>query len=261
VTEAEIAAEYVDVRNIRIWLASSGEGPPLVYLPGADPEGDDPALALLSQDFRVYRPHHPGFGRSDEDPAVDSVLDVAFRYLDLLDVLGLDRVYLAGLSLGGWIAAQVAVLAPDRIAKLVLACPAGLRPPVPVPDMFTLDPAELAMMIHHQPEVRRAAVAAVSEMPADADRFTRYLRSRAATAHLGWNPYMHDPKLAGRLHRVGCEVLIIWGAQDRLLPPECALAWQQALSRARLELVENAGHRPQAEQPAVFAALVRKFLS
>ncbi len=255
-----IDADYLDVRNIKIWLASGGDGPPLLYLPGCDPEGDDPALSLLSRDFRVYRPHHPGFGRSDDDPGVDSVLDLAFRYLDLIDALGLDQVYLAGLSLGGWIAAQIAVLAPQRVAKLVLAGPAGLRPPVPVPDMFTLDPVELAALIHYQPQSQRAAVATVSEMPADPARFTRFQRSRAATAHLGWNPYLHDPKLAGRLHRVGCDVLLIWGALDRLLPPECALAWQQALPAARLELVENAGHRPQAEQPAAFAALVRKFL-
>jgi pimeloyl-ACP methyl ester carboxylesterase len=261
VTAPAFAADYVDVRDIRIWLAHGGDGPPLLYLPGADPDGEDPSLALLSQDFRVLRPHHPGFGRSDDDPAVDSVLDLAFRYLDLLDALRLDRVRLVGVSLGGWIAAQVAVLAPDRITRLVLAGPAGLRPPVPVPDMFTLDPVELAMLIHHQPEVRQAAVTSVRQMPADTERFTRYLRNRAATAHLGWNPYMHDPKLAGRLHRIGCDVLLIWGASDRLLPPECALAWRQALPGARLELIENAGHRPQAEQPAAFAALLRTFLA
>lgn len=256
-----IAAEYIDVRNIRIWVEHGGDGPPLIYLPGTDPEGDDPALSLLSQDFRVCRPHHPGFGRSDEDPAVDSVTDLAFRYLDLLDALGLDRVHLAGLSLGGWIAAQIAVLAPHRVARLVLACPAGLRPPVPVPDMFTLDPVELAVLAHHEPRVRDAAVATVREMPGDTERFTRYLRSRAATAHLGWNPYLHDPKLAERLHRVSCEVLLVWGAHDKLLPPECALPWQQALPRCRLELIEEAGHRPQAEQPAAFAALIREFLT
>lgn len=260
-TAPAMTEDYVDVRNIRIWLARGGDGPPLLYLPGADPDGDDPSLPLLTRDFRVYRPHHPGFGRSDDDPAADSVLDLAFRYLDLIDVLGLDRVFLAGLSLGGWIAAQVAVLAPDRIAKLVLADPAGLRPPVPVPDMFTLDPVELAALIHHEPQARRAAVTAMTEITADPERFSRYLRNRAATAHLGWNPYMHDPKLAGRLHRVGCDVLLIWGAVDRLLPPECALSWQQVLPRARLTLVENAGHRPQAEQPAVFAALIREFLT
>ncbi len=260
-TAQAITAGHVDVRNVRIWLTRGGDGPPLLYLPGADPDGEDPAAALLSRDFLVYRPHHPGFGQSDDDPVADSVADVAFRYLDLLDALGLDRVYLAGLSVGGWIAAQVAVLAPERVGKLVLAGPAGLRPPVPVPDMFTLDPVELATLIHHDPQVQKAAVTAMSEMPGDTERFTRYLRNRAATAHLGWNPYLHDPKLADRLHRVRCDVLLIWGARDRLLPPECALAWQRALPSARLELIEEAGHRPQAEQPEAFATLVREFLT
>lgn len=259
-TAQAIAAEYIDVRNIRIWVEHGGDGQPLLYLPGVDPDGDDPALSLLSQDFHVYRPHHPGFGRSDDDPAVDSVVDLAFRYLDLLDALGLDRVCLAGLSLGGWMAAQIAVLAPDRVARLVLVCPAGLRPPVPVPDLFTLDPVELAMLIHHQPRVRDAAVATMCEMTSDTERFTRYLRSRAATAHLGWNPYLHDPKLAGRLHRVRSDVLLVWGAHDQFLPPECALAWQQALPRSRVEVIEEAGHRPHAEQPEAFVALVREFL-
>jgi pimeloyl-ACP methyl ester carboxylesterase len=261
VTPQAITEDYVDVRNIRIWLARGGDGPPLLYLPGIHPDRDDPALPLLTTDFLVYRPDHPGFGRSDEDPAVDSVLDMAFRYLDLLDMLGLDTVHLAGMSLGGWIAAEIAVLAPERITKLVLSCPAGLRPPVPVPDMFTLDPVELAAMMNHQPQALQAAVAEAHDMAGDAEFFTRYLRNHAASAHLAWNPYLHDPKLAGRLHRVRCDVLLIWGTKDRLLPPECAMAWQQALPAVRLVLIEEAGHRPYAEQPATFAKLVREFLT
>ena len=260
-TATTLAAEYVDVRDTRIWLARGGAGPPLLYLPDGDTDAADPALPLLTGDFRVYRPDHPGFGRSGDDPAADSVLDLAFRYVDLLDALGLDRVCLAGLSLGGWIAAQVAVLAPERVAKLVLADPAGLRPAGPAPDMFTLDPAELAALVNHEPQVRAAAIAAARAMTDDPERLARYLRNRAALAHLAWNPYLHDPKLAGRLHRIACPVLLIWGAHDRLLPPETARAWRAALPEARLELVEHAGHRPQAEQPAAFAALVREFLT
>jgi pimeloyl-ACP methyl ester carboxylesterase len=127
--------------------------------------------------------------------------------------------------------------------------------------MFTMDVVELAMLVHHEPQVRKEAVANMCDLAGDTERFTRYLRSRAATAHLGWNPYLHDPKLAGRLHRVRSEVLLVWGAHDQLLPPECALAWQQALPRSRVELIEEAGHRPQAEQPAAFAALMRDFLT
>jgi pimeloyl-ACP methyl ester carboxylesterase len=82
-----------------------------------------------------------------------------------------------------------------------------------------------------------------------------------ATAHLAWNPYLHDPKLAGRLHRITAPVLIIWGARDELLPVECAHRWLAALPAARLEIIDDAGHRPPAEQPAVFASLVREFLA
>lgn len=257
-----VAEDFADVRGRRVWVASSGDGPPLVYLHGSgDLDGWGPALSLLAGDFTVYRPDHPGFNRSDDDPSVDSVLDLTFSYLDVLDALGLDRVHLVGLSLGGWIAAQLAVLAPDRVSKLVLADAAGLRAPGSVTDIFALDPVQSASLLNHQPEVRAAAMAAAEQITGDPELFQRYLRNRIATAHLAWNPYLHDPKLAGRLHRITAPVLILWGAHDRLLPVEAARQWQSALPGAQLEIIDDAGHRPQAEQPAVFASLVREFLA
>ena len=257
-----VAEDFVDVRGCRVWVARAGEGPPLVYLHGAgDLDGWGPALSLLATDFTVYRPDHPGFNRSDDDPSVDSVLDLAFTYLDLLDALGLDRVHLVGHSVGGWTAAQLAVLASGRVSKLVLANPAGLRVPVAAPDIFTLSPVETASLLNHQADVRGAAVAAAEQIAADPELFQRFLRNRIATAHLAWNPYLHDPKLAGRLHRITAPVLIIWGAHDQLLPLACAHQWQSALPGVGLEIIDDAGHRPPAEQPAVFASLVKEFLS
>jgi pimeloyl-ACP methyl ester carboxylesterase len=261
-TTMTVAEGFTEVRGRRVWVASSGDGPPLVYLHGAgDLDGWAPALSLLAEDFTVYRPDHPGFNRSDDDPSVDSVLDLAFSYLDLFDALGLDRFHLAGLSLGGWIAAQIAVLAPHRVAKLVLADAAGLRVRCPAPDIFTLNPVQSAALLDHQPDVRATAVAAAEQITGNPELCQRFLRNRMATAHLAWNPYLHDPKLAGRLHRITAPVLIIWGAHDRVLPVECARQWQSALPGARLEIVDDAGHRPPAEQPAVFASLVREFLA
>ena len=255
-----VAEDFVDVRGGRVWVASAGEGPPLVYLHGAgDLDGWGPALSLLAADFTVYRPDHPGFNRSDDDPSVDSVLDLAFAYLDLLDALRLDRVHLVGHSLGGWTAAQLAVLASGRVTKLVLAAPAGLRPAGAAADVFTLNPVESAALVNHQADVRAAAVAAAEQLAGDTELFQRFLRNRMATAHLAWNPYLHDPKLAGRLHRITAPVLIIWGAHDRVLPAETARQWQEALPDARLEIIEDAGHRPPVEQPAAFASLVKEF--
>lgn len=255
------AEHTIDVRGCRVRVAQAGQGPPIIYLHSAGDLGDwSPALDLLARDFTVYRPDHPGFNDSDDDPSVDTVLDLAFCYLDLLDALGLDRASLVGVSLGGWIAAQIAVLAPGRVEKLVLADAAGLRAEGAVPDIFTLNPVQLAELLYHGDEPRAAAVAAAEKITADPDLFQRYLRARTATAHLAWNPYLHDPKLAGRLHRVSAPVLVIWGTHDRLLPVEHAHLWAQALGTARLEVIEDAGHLPQLEQPDTFAAAVREFL-
>jgi pimeloyl-ACP methyl ester carboxylesterase len=261
VSPAEPAEHIIDVRGRRIRVAQAGQGAPLVYLHGAGDLGDwGPALSLLARDFTVYRPDHPGFNHSDDDPSVDTVLDMAFSYLDLLDRLGLDRASLVGVSLGGWIAAQIAVLAPGRAAKLVLVDAAGLRAEVPTPDIFMLSPVQQAELLYHRAELRAAAVAAAEKITDDPGLFQRYLRNRMASAHLAWNPYFHDPKLPGRLHRIAAPVLVVWGAQDRLLPLEYAHRWAEALGTARLEIIDEAGHLPPVEQPDAFAALVREFL-
>ncbi|HUY48747.1 MAG TPA: alpha/beta fold hydrolase [Streptosporangiaceae bacterium] len=262
VSAAEPAEHIIDVRGRRIRVAQAGHGAPLVYLHGAGDLGDwGPALSLLARDFTVYRPDHPGFNHSDDDPSVDTVLDMAFSYLDLFDRLSLDRPGLVGVSLGGWLAAQIAVLAPDRFAKLVLVDAAGLRTEVPTPDVFTLSPVQQAELLYHRADLRAAAVAAAEKITEDPGLFQRYLRNRMASAHLAWNPYMHDPKLPGRLHRLAAPVLVVWGAQDRLLPVEYAHRWVAALGTARLEIIDEAGHLPAVEQPDTFAALVREFLS
>lgn len=267
-SEPAPSGQVLDVRGRGVRVLRAGQGPPLVFLHGAGDLGDwSPALSLLARDFSVYRPDHPGFNYSDDDPSADSVLDIAFGYLDLLDCLGLRRASLVGVSLGGWIAAQIAVLAPDRVGDLVLAGPAGLRAEGEVPDIFTLNPVQLAELLYHGDATRAAQLAAAEQLSADPDRFQRYLRNRIATAHLAWNPYLHDPKLAGRLHRISAPVLVIWGAQDRLLPVAQAEAWLRAFgdagsgARVRLELVEQAGHLPHLERPAEFVTLVRQFLA
>lgn len=257
------AEAMIDVRGHRVRVPQAGQGEPLVFLHGSGDLGDwVPTLSLLARDFTVYRPDHPGFSFSDDDPAVDTVADLAFSYLDLFDCLGLDRLHLMGLSLGGWIAAQIAVLAPERISTLILIDAAGLPVDAPVPNMFTLDPAETASLLFHRADLRSVAMAAARNMVKhQPELFRRYQRNWMATARLGRIPYLHDPKLAGRLHRITCPSLVIWGALDRLFPVEQAYKWAAALGGARLAVLPECGHVPPAEMPLEFVALVREFLS
>jgi pimeloyl-ACP methyl ester carboxylesterase len=260
-----VAADHEErdltVRGTRVRMLTAGSGDPLLYLHGAGDLGMWlPALSALAGLYRVWRPDHPGFNGSEDRDGIDSVHDLAFFYLDLLDRLDAERVVVVGSSLGGWLAADLATIEPRRVSSLVLLDAAGVRAEVPTPDVFTLSPVELAELLHHDEGLRSAAVRQAERIEDDAERFERFLRNRISSAHLGWNPYMHDPKLLDRLHRISAPTLVVWGARDRLLPVGYARRWAELLPEARLEIVEDAGHLPLVERPDAALGVLRSFL-
>jgi pimeloyl-ACP methyl ester carboxylesterase len=262
---AHVAGDHresdLTVLGTRVRMLTGGSGDPLLYLHGSGDLGLWlPALSGLAELYKVYRPDHPGFNASDDRAGIDSVHDLAFFYLDLLDEIGAERVALVGSSLGGWIAADLATVEPRRVSRLVLVAAAGVRAEVPTPDAFTLSPAQVAELLYHGDDLRSLAVQQAERIEDDPERLRRFLRNRIATAHLGWNPYMHDPKLLERLHRIGAPTLILWGAQDRMLPIGYAHRWAELLPKAELEIVEDAGHLPLVEQPEAALRVLRRFL-
>jgi pimeloyl-ACP methyl ester carboxylesterase len=251
----------VTVRGTRVRMLTAGAGDPLLYLHGSGDLGLwTAALSALAERYRVWRPDHPGFNRSDDRRGIDSVHDLAFFYLDLLDELGAEQVVLVGSSLGAWVAADLATIEPRRVRRLVLVDALGLRAEVPTPDIFTLSPTELAELLYHDQDLRALAVGQMERIEQDPERFERFLRNRSATAHLGWNPYLHDPKLPQRLHRIQAPTLLLWGARDRLLPLDYAHRWLELLPRAELSIVEDAGHLPLVDRPDAALGALRTFL-
>lgn len=252
----------VTVRGTRVRMLTAGSGSPLLYLHGSGDLGRwQPALTELAKTHRVYRPDHPGYSGSDDRDGIDSVHDLAFFYLDLLDEIEADEVVVIGSSLGGWIAADLATIEPRRVSRLVLADAAGVRADdAPTPDMFAHSPVELAELVYHDADLKAAAVGQARRMEDDPALFERYLRNQIATAHLGWNPYMHDPKLPHRLHRITAPTLILWGALDRLVPVGHAHRWAELLPKAELAIVDDAGHLPLVERPGAALDVLRTFL-
>jgi pimeloyl-ACP methyl ester carboxylesterase len=251
--------QHVSVRGTGVRILRQGSGDPLVFLHGAGDRGEWlPVLAGLADDWAVCRPDHPGFNESDDDERIDSVHDLAFFYLDLLDALELPRVTLVGASLGGWLAAEIAVLDPGRVAALVLIDAAGLRVAgASGPDVFTLNPVQLAELLFHDQALRSGAVEQAAVLDQSPDELRTYLRNRIATSHLAWNPYFHDPKLVERLHRISAPTVVIWGSEDRLLPVTHAQRWQELIGDARIELIADAGHLPHIEQPERVVEILR----
>ncbi len=250
--------EFVQVRDVRVRLLQGGEGAPLLYLHGAGRTGIWlPVLEELAKGFKVYAPDHPGFGQSDRPDWLEGMDDLVYHYLDFLDLMGLEKVAVAGISFGGWLAAELAVAHPDRISKLVLAGPSGLRVEgAPMADLFALSPEKLPEYLFADPKMVEAAASA--ELTPEIEQ--ELYRGRYTLAHLGWNPLLCNPALRRRLYRITCPTLVLWGEKDRLIPPAHGEVYASEIADARLEIMKGCGHAIQLERPRELAEEVTRFI-
>jgi len=259
VAETTHRDEMLSVRGVRVHLLSGGSGEPVLYLHGAGATNAWlPFHARLAARCRLLAPDLLGFGQSDRPDWLDDVQDFVVHYLDLLDALGVEHVHLVGLSLGGWIAAELAVWASDRLKSLTLVDAAGLYlPGHEAPDLFTLSHEQTIRLLVADPAVAERLLA-VPETP---ELTAQRLKGQVTLARVGWNPYLYSPKLMQRLHRVQAPALIVWGERDRLFPVAMGEAWAAAIAGARLAVVPGAGHLPPIEQPECTADLVADFVA
>ncbi|HXQ52106.1 MAG TPA: alpha/beta hydrolase [Stellaceae bacterium] len=249
----------IEVRGVRLNMRRGGAGAPLLFLHGAQGyAGSGPALEMLARRFEVLAPDHPGFGRSDVPDWLDDVPDLAFFYLDLLDALGLERAAVVGHSLGGWIALEMAVRSTRRIKGLVLAAPAGIRiAGVPRADMFICTPDELARLLFAGDGWK----AWTEEQQAGPDALDIIDKNRFAAAKFCWQPRLFDPKLEKWLHRIDRPTRILWGEEDRIIPPAYGRRLVELIPAASLALIPRAGHLLPVEAPDRFADETQRFIA
>lgn len=251
-------AVRTDIGGVSLELLRLGQGRPLVFLHGMDGlEGSLAVIQRLSTHFEVIAPSHPGFGASECPAHFDTIDDIAYLYLDLLEKLKLADAVLVGLSFGGWIATEMLIKNSAGVSQLVLGAPLGLptsdRRRHDAPDIFML-PARAADQLM---QVTPCADTDLARL--DDDKLRRVLRNREAVSLFGWSPYLNDPKLAQRLHRVGVPTLVVWGTDDALVPPKYGETYARALPRAQLETIETCGHRIAVDQPDQLVRLITRF--
>jgi pimeloyl-ACP methyl ester carboxylesterase len=251
------------VAGVELEVFSGGRGEPLLVLHDYELlNGWWPFMGLLAERFSVLAPSHPGFGGSSLPPDFESVDDLAYLYLDLLREQG-EAVTLVGMGLGGWVAAEVAVRCTHRIRRLVLVDAVGIkvsdRTTPDIADAFVVGPEQFLEWAWHDP----AAGAQLMKLPGlgspSEDELITLLRNRQSAALIGWKPFMHNPKLRGRLRRIDVPTLVVWGESDRIVRLEYGRAYAQGIPGARFELIERAGHYPYLERPEAFAAAVTGF--
>jgi pimeloyl-ACP methyl ester carboxylesterase len=253
----------IDLGGRKTQIMEGGEGEPLIYLHSA--YGENlwlPFHQKLSESFHVIAPAHPGFAASEGMDDIDSMEDMVFHYIDLLDHLSLGRVDIAGVSLGAWIAAELATRYPDRVKRMALAAPAGLWLDAhPMTDMFAYlrRPEKLRAILFHDPSAALAQLVIPPE--ASEEQMTEAYKAMAATARLAWNPPGHNPKLAGRLRRIKSPALIIWGDDDKLIPTAYAEEWASRINNARVEIIKECGHMMMFEKEDEFVSAIKDFLT
>jgi pimeloyl-ACP methyl ester carboxylesterase len=265
----EIRDERVEVAVGSVQVLRGGSGPPLLYLHSASGEGPGAEiLSELAESFAVSAPMFPGFGESEGIEAIEDMEDAVFHLLDVLDALALRSASVVGMSLGGWMAAELAARYPDRVERLVLVNPAGLYVPgAEVKEIFGRRLDELALDLfadqaHPMAQLMRQMEQVMQTDPQSVpfEAVRPLLASLAATAKLAWNPYLHDPKLERLLRRVTAPTLVVHGAEDRLIPRDHAVAYAKGIPEARLVDVEGAGHLLALEKPSELAALAKEHL-
>jgi pimeloyl-ACP methyl ester carboxylesterase len=235
-------------------LHEAGDGrPALVLHGGGGPATVAPIAAHLAGAMHVLTPTHPGWDGTPLPASIGSIRQLAGVYLRLLRERDLHDVLLVGSSIGGWLAAEIALADVDgRIAGLVLVDAAGIDVPgEPIADVFALSPQELAQRSWHAPD--RFFVDPAQLPP---ERRTAIRANLEALRTLTADPYMHDPSLRERLGAIAVPTLVLWGESDRVATPDYGRAYAAAIPAARFAAIAGAGHLPQLEQPAATAALI-----
>ncbi|HVC56288.1 MAG TPA: alpha/beta hydrolase [Stellaceae bacterium] len=260
------SVETVTVAGAAIRLFCGGpkpaDAPPLVFLHGAGGHtGWMPFLEELATRYAVFAPEHPGFGQSDDPPWLDAVADLAYFHLDLLAALGLDRVHLIGTSLGGWVAAEMAVRNTARLASLTLVGAVGITAAgEPIPDIFRMPVEENLRRYYADPERAARRIGDLARAFLNSADMNIVAKNRATVTRLAYRPRFCNPDLPKWLHRIDVPTLLLWGAEDGLVPPRFGEAYRALIPGARLVILPDAGHAPFDEQKDTFLAAFLEFV-
>lgn len=259
---AEARPRFVAAGGVTAELRRAGEGRPLLVIHGElGVPGWLDSFARLAEGYDVIVPSLPGYGGSARPDWIMGVHDLAAwvtwfaRDLDLRT-----PVPVVGCSLGGWVAAEIAAVAPQFFDKLVLVGAMGIKPDEGEIFDYFLESgmAGLRRAFHrpdHSAEFRRYW--GREWTPEEADRVEQH---RETTCRVAWKPYMHSLSLRHLLRGVTTPTLLVWGRDDAVTPLNCGEIYARAIPGARLVAIADCGHMPEMEQPAEFADLVRSFL-
>jgi pimeloyl-ACP methyl ester carboxylesterase len=242
---------------VEVSVTEQGEGHPVLLLHGGGgPQTVREFAELLAtkRPAHVITPTHPGFGGTPRSDALARVPDLAALYVALLADLGLRDVTVIGNSIGGWIAAEMALADTERISSFVLVDAVGIVVPGhPIADFFSLSPRQVAELSYRDPD--RFGLDPSKLSP----EALQVMAGNRATLNVYAGTSMADAALAARLAGVRTPTLVVWGDSDRIADADYGRAFAGAIPGAQFQLLTGSGHLPQIETPEALADLVWAF--
>jgi pimeloyl-ACP methyl ester carboxylesterase len=243
----------LDVDGVRTVVHIAGRGEPLVFFHGAGTiDGFDFAERWADR-YRVIAPYHPGFGESGDDPSFTTMQDYVMHYLELFDLLKLDRFHLVGLSMGGYLAAKFASQHGARVNKLALIAPAGMIDPNhPMLDILAVPGEAVPALLVSNFEVLKKILPQKPDLDFIGERY----REAGTVARIFWE-HPGDPKFMRYLHRIKAPTCILWGEEDKIIPVQQAETWRKFIPNADIQIFKGAGHLVHLERPEAVEAIAR----
>lgn len=250
--------DIIQLPGVDVRLVRKGKGTPMLLLHGGGgPVAQLPFADRLAERFEIFAPVHPGFGGTKIPDHFDGLPDLIYLYLDLLDTLDLKDAVVVGMSLGGWLAAELATISCARFRKLVLVDAVGVKHGGPtereIADIFGMPDSEAAKLMWHDP------AKAPDPSKLDEPILEIMAANRIALAMYGWEPWLYNPKLKYRIHRVKVPTLLLWGESDGVVKPDYGRKYAALIPGAKFASIPGAGHAPQIEQPEAFVKHVLDF--
>jgi pimeloyl-ACP methyl ester carboxylesterase len=247
-----------DLAGTKLHVSRAGKGKPVLVLHHETGTLDRlPFYDLLAAQYDVIVPHHPGYSRSARPEWMRSVRDIAVAYRGLLSDLKVANATLVGLGFGGWIASEMAGMAPADLSKLVLVGAMGIKPPQgDILDLAITGYLDYARAGFHDQKAFDKVYGAEPSI----DQLEMWDICREMSFRIAWKPYMYSQTLPHLLGAVRVPSLVVWGDDDKLVPISAGRRFLSALPDARLEVVKSCGHCVDMEKPEALAKLVTDFI-
>ena len=252
------AERAIEIAGTKVHMTRGGKGPPVLVL---HRDIGTPATSAFHEELAksadVIVPHHPGWGRSPRADWMRSVRDLTVMHRGLLAELNIQEAVLVGLGFGGWIAAEMATMAPADLSHLVLVGAMGIKPPVgDILDLAVTGYIDYARAAFHD----QKAFDRVYGAEPSVDQLEMWDICREMSFRIAWKPYMYSQTLPHLLKTVRAPALIVWGDDDKVVPVSAGKRYLEALPAAHLEIVRSCGHAVDMEQPEALAKLVTNFI-